>query len=46
MKEAAENLASVKRTLAAIDDLNKRWEVESCNMLYEHSHRTILHISS
>lgn len=27
MKEAAENLASVKDTLAAIDDLNKRWEV-------------------
>lgn len=28
MKEAAENLASVKETLAAIDDLNARWEVD------------------
>ena len=28
MKEAAENLASVKETLAALDDLNKRWEVK------------------
>lgn len=27
MKEAADNLASVKNTLAAIDDLSKRWEV-------------------
>ena len=27
MKEAEENLASARRTLAAIDDLNKRWKV-------------------
>ena len=27
LKEAAENLASLKKTLAAIDDLNARWEV-------------------
>lgn len=27
MKEAEDNLASVKATLAAIDDLSKRWEV-------------------
>lgn len=31
MKEAADNLASVKNTLAAIDDLNKRWEVDLRN---------------
>ena len=27
IKEAADNLASVRNTLAAIDDLNARWEV-------------------
>ena len=27
LEEAAENLASVRKTLAAIDDLTTRWEV-------------------
>lgn len=27
LQEAEENLASIRRTLAAIDDLNKRWKV-------------------
>lgn len=34
MKEAEENLASVKSTLAAIDDLNKRWEVKTSNITF------------
>ena len=34
MKEAEENLASVKNTLAAIDDLYKRWEVYYHNVIY------------
>ena len=37
MKEAEENLASVKNTLAEIDDLYKRWEVYY-HKLYTSSH--------
>ena len=38
MKEAAENLASVKKTLAAIDDLNKRWEVKKSTCMIDSAH--------
>ena len=29
LAKAEENIASVKQTLAALDDLNKRWEVSN-----------------
>lgn len=35
IKEAEDNLASVKATLAAIDDLSKRWEVTPDHICFE-----------
>ena len=34
LKEAEANIASVKKTLAAIDDLDRRWRV-SCRAVYQ-----------